>query len=459
MQQFRTQFGSSGWLVVPLLAVLLLAGPSPAHAQDSSPVDVADAATPPRYPTDVVVTLSVEEVTTVNERDGFVEISGTLYSEWEYDLVNCDPEGSEVYQGEGAVERLKTMWWPALVLRDGIGPREVTSISLRRHCGFGLIEERFLATVAQDFASLNDFPFDSHDLAFTVMSAAWVNDEVQFVDELSAGPETRRPADPDSKKQAEPDPDSSFDWKSPEWEISEFETSLLINPYDELDAFSQQFSDDEFDEAFVDDDGEFDLDEFAAQSLEYLFETKPHYFADPDDDSTIYADFDKPTATFALSIERRSMFYVWNIILPLFLIVSISWVVFWGNRGMSLAERVAISITCLLTVVAFDFLTGDSLPKLAFTTRLDAFYNWSYLFVAFTVVESVISAKRPTPTTVAAGRDDEHDADRGEAMPVAMSVPPPTRIDQVSRWLIPLAYVVAVSLSLFGVFSPGLPGG
>lgn len=136
------------------------------------------------------------------------------------------------------------------------------------------------------------------------------------------------------------------------------------------------------------------------------------------------------TATFSASLNRNSTYYVLNVILPLLLIVSMSWAVFWMDFGrMTLADRLGVSLTSLLTVVAFDFLTDDQLPKLSYSTRLDNLYVTSYVFVGLTVLASVVGEVR-------LGRGDDH-AERV------------IRLDRWARIVFPVAYAVAVGIALF----------
>jgi hypothetical protein len=114
-----------------------------------------------------------------------------------------------------------------------------------------------------------------------------------------------------------------------------------------------------------------------------------------------------PSITTSLEIKRHTGFYWQNIILPLILIVSISCTVFWMRY--QLHERLGVSITVLLTVVAFDFLTSDNLPRLAYTTRLDMFYNVSYVAVTLTIVFSVAATRWNS------GRASDDDSDPGKA--------------------------------------------
>lgn len=160
-----------------------------------------------------------------------------------------------------------------------------------------------------------------------------------------------------------------------------------------------------------------------------------------------------PSITTWMRIDRLSRYYWMNIVAPLVLIVSISWIVFWMKPVLH--ERLGVSITVLLTVVAFDFLTGDSLPKLSFTTRIDQFYNASYLFVALTIVASFFATRRRTGVSferIADGderTDDEHDTSERDADEVGT-------IDRFSRYAFPPSYALVVILVVgFGVASPG----
>lgn len=152
-----------------------------------------------------------------------------------------------------------------------------------------------------------------------------------------------------------------------------------------------------------------------------------------------------PSLTTRIRIDRESAYYLMNVIAPLALIVMISWIVFWMKPVLH--ERLGVSLTALLTVVAFDFLTGDSLPKLSFTTRLDQFYNISYLFVALTIVITFL-AWRAREQQEASDRDDDVEPEERE--------PPASNVDRVARWGVPPTYALAVVLALWaGVFSPG----
>jgi hypothetical protein len=107
---------------------------------------------------------------------------------------------------------------------------------------------------------------------------------------------------------------------------------------------------------------------------------------DVDEDDHPFANI-----TFEIDIERLANYYMSNVILPLLLIVAISWVVFWMDFStMTLADRLSVSFTGVLTIVAFDFVTSDSLPKLSYPTLLDNLLAVSYVFLGLTILENVI---------------------------------------------------------------------
>ena len=100
-----------------------------------------------------------------------------------------------------------------------------------------------------------------------------------------------------------------------------------------------------------------------------------------------------PEITYTLSIKRQYGYYVSKFILPLLLIVTISWAVFWMDpEDVNIAERLGISFTSMLTVVAFDFVSSENLPKLSYPTTLDYILAASYVFLALTVVIIIINS-------------------------------------------------------------------
>ncbi len=135
-----------------------------------------------------------------------------------------------------------------------------------------------------------------------------------------------------------------------------------------------------------------------------------------------------PISAFTLSIDakRRIDYFVVNIIIPLFLIVAMSWVVFWIEPKESSGTKISIAATGMLTLIAYRFAIGTSLPKLSYLTRLDEFILWSTILVFGTLVQTVF-----TSYYTSNGKID-------------LTI----KIDKWSRWIFPAMLILVAFLSL-----------
>jgi len=89
---------------------------------------------------------------------------------------------------------------------------------------------------------------------------------------------------------------------------------------------------------------------------------------------------------FSVEVERKSSFYIWKVFLPLLLMVVLSWTVFWIDNS-ELNSQVTISVTTILTVIAFALAISSNLPKVPYLTFIDVFFLTCYVFVFVTAVE------------------------------------------------------------------------
>ena len=84
-----------------------------------------------------------------------------------------------------------------------------------------------------------------------------------------------------------------------------------------------------------------------------------------------------PTSTVDLElfVERESGYYLYKVILPIILILSVCWLVVWIDPK-ELEARLTVTIVCLLSLIAYNFVIDSELPKLEYLTVLkDSFYN------------------------------------------------------------------------------------
>jgi hypothetical protein len=114
--------------------------------------------------------------------------------------------------------------------------------------------------------------------------------------------------------------------------------------------------------------------------------------------------------------ERRSIFYVFKILVPLALIVCMSWSVFWLHPRI-IPPRLGLASTGMLTLIAFRLALSGTLPPVAYLTRLDKFVIGSTVIVFAALVEAVATAALA-------------DSDQAELA---------QKINRASRWLFPAA--------------------
>jgi hypothetical protein len=100
-----------------------------------------------------------------------------------------------------------------------------------------------------------------------------------------------------------------------------------------------------------------------------------------------------PFAGFYLTIEakRKYGYFILKVILPLFLIVMMSWVVFWVDPQES-GTQISVAITTMLTLIAYRFAVGSDLPKVSYLSRLDYFILGSTLLVFASLIEVVVTS-------------------------------------------------------------------
>lgn len=132
---------------------------------------------------------------------------------------------------------------------------------------------------------------------------------------------------------------------------------------------------------------------------------------------------------FSLEVHRQSFYVVRLVILPLLIIVTLSWCVFWMNRD-SLAERMSVTFVGLLTSVAYQSLLGDIMPHISYITFVNAFISLGFILMGASAAINLLVCLYD--------RNGKHAL--GEL------------IDRRSRWGFPIAYAALTLLAFVATF-------
>jgi Neurotransmitter-gated ion-channel ligand binding domain/Neurotransmitter-gated ion-channel transmembrane region len=84
---------------------------------------------------------------------------------------------------------------------------------------------------------------------------------------------------------------------------------------------------------------------------------------------------------------RDTWYWIWKVILPLALIVAMSWSVFWidpANAG----TQIGVATTAMLTLIAYRFAIESRVPPVSYLTRLDWFISGSTVLVFLTLLQA-----------------------------------------------------------------------
>ena len=90
-------------------------------------------------------------------------------------------------------------------------------------------------------------------------------------------------------------------------------------------------------------------------------------------------------------VDRLPGYYVWNVFVPLILIVFMAWTVFWIDPK-HFGPQIAVSTAAALTLIAFLLSTRQLLPRIEYLTRADVVVLGSAVLVFFALGEAVLTS-------------------------------------------------------------------
>jgi hypothetical protein len=90
-----------------------------------------------------------------------------------------------------------------------------------------------------------------------------------------------------------------------------------------------------------------------------------------------------------MNVTRKIGFYVLNVIIPVFLLVNLSFASFFID-AMELTDRLTVTLTILLTLVALKYVIVQYLPTTSYVTYLDKYVLCSFIYVTLVALQNVI---------------------------------------------------------------------
>ena len=131
----------------------------------------------------------------------------------------------------------------------------------------------------------------------------------------------------------------------------------------------------------------------------------------------------------SLKVKRQSFFVVRLVMIPLWIIVGLSWCVFWMDRA-SLVDRMNVSFVGLLTAVAFQSMISEFMPHISYVTFINSFVSLSFLLMSATAAINLVVCLC----------DRHGHLEKGDV------------IDRRCRWMFPVTHVSLVLIAYLILF-------
>jgi hypothetical protein len=128
----------------------------------------------------------------------------------------------------------------------------------------------------------------------------------------------------------------------------------------------------------------------------------------------------------AFEAHRHLGFYVGKAFVSVAIIVFMSWVVFWLGP-QHVGPRLSVSVTSMLTLVAYRFLLGQSLPPVSYLTRLDYFLLGATILVFVALIQVALTSAT-------------QEGDRAERA---------IAVNRISRWVFPAVFALLIVWSFW----------
>lgn len=97
-----------------------------------------------------------------------------------------------------------------------------------------------------------------------------------------------------------------------------------------------------------------------------------------------------PAFTLRVTVERRVLYYVYTMLLPLMVIVGMAYMVFWIDPA-NFGTQIAVASTSMLTVVTYRIAAVQTLPRTAYFTDMDIYIAGCTVLVFLALVATIVT--------------------------------------------------------------------
>jgi len=280
-------------------------------------------------PLEIAVSLHINKIYNVNSVNETYDVDGYLVYTWQDDRLIFKEEDSLtkvlIYENERALELIKSeIWIPAFELINIQGGQETQNLQIRINADGKIVYNLRFFGVFHTEMNFKRFPFDSKIFVIQIESFSYNNKALIFK-ELDLFPT-----------------DSLMDDKLGEdWELISTNTNILSETYAHLNN------------------------------------------KNPNNDEDTFS-----RAVFAVHAKRLSGYYLWQVLLPLLVIILASFTVYWIR---DFGTQIGIGFTLMLTVVAFNFYSVSILPKLPYNTFIEYVIIVGYIFILLGIIAVTIN--------------------------------------------------------------------
>jgi|GEM_PF-465870 len=139
------------------------------------------------------------------------------------------------------------------------------------------------------------------------------------------------------------------------------------------------------------------------------------------------ADIHVPGFAFRFEAERYFAYYLWQVVLPLAVVVVMSWAAFWIDTR-HVGVRIAVATSSILTLIAHRFVLANLLPRLPYMTRMDYFTVGSTLLVLLALVAVIGTSALDARSLTSRAR----------------------KVDLLARFVFPVTFLALFGWFLFG---------